>query len=44
MNAIAAGLRDHVYHAARGAAELGLGVMPDQLELLHRVYVRDHDV
>src|SRR5262249_48372383 len=44
VNVIASGLRDHVHDAARRAAELGFGVMTDDLELRHQINVRDHDI
>src|SRR5438132_535991 len=44
MEAVATGLGNHVHHATHGAAKLGLGILPDHLEFLDQIDVRDHDV
>src|SRR6266568_5376859 len=44
MKAVTSGLGNHVHHAAHGAAKLSLCILPDHLEFLDQIDVRNHNV
>ena len=44
VKTVAAGLRNHVHHAAHGAAKLCFGIVAHDLKLLNQVDIWDHDI
>src|SRR5262249_6304381 len=44
VEGIAAGLRHHIHNTASRSSELGFSVVPDDLEFLNEIDVRQHDI